>query len=314
MKSFAAIFAFFFLPLLATPVQAQNLTTSIQGVLRDAVGHSVEDGSYTLVFRLYNVDNGGTPMWTETQDDVEVTHGVFSVELGSITSLPNIDAGQVYYLGISAQGGAELQPRIKLHNAFAANVTAAMAGYSNNVPSTGLARLDSIKFNSDNSVQTTADPNKIGIPIGGIIMWSGTIESIPSNWKLCDGSNGTPDLKGRFIVGYDPFDTDYNSIGSFGGARDVTLTPDQMPSHAHAGTTSTDGNHRHRWNNGLEGDDSGSGGSHAEYTRVGGFRDDAMQDAGSHSHSFTTNSVGGSQSHENRPPYYTLAFIMKISN
>ena len=39
------------------------------------------------------------------------------------------------------------------------------------------------------------------IPVGGIIMWSGTIATIPSNWSLCNGSNGTPDLRNKFIVG-----------------------------------------------------------------------------------------------------------------
>lgn len=39
------------------------------------------------------------------------------------------------------------------------------------------------------------------VPIGGIIMWSGTIASIPSNWQLCDGTNGTPNLTNRFVVG-----------------------------------------------------------------------------------------------------------------
>ena len=59
-------------------------------------------------------------------------------------------------------------------------------------------------------------------PIGGIIMWSGQVSNIPSGWKLCDGNNGTPDLRGRFIVGasasggYDP--------GATGGSNEVTLT------------------------------------------------------------------------------------------
>lgn len=39
------------------------------------------------------------------------------------------------------------------------------------------------------------------IPVGGIIMWSGTIATIPANWALCDGTNSTPDLRDKFIVG-----------------------------------------------------------------------------------------------------------------
>jgi len=40
-----------------------------------------------------------------------------------------------------------------------------------------------------------------GVPVGGIILWSGTIAAIPGNWALCDGNNGTPDLRDRFVVG-----------------------------------------------------------------------------------------------------------------
>ena len=207
-----------------------------------------------------------------------------------------------------------MQPRIKLQKAFAANITAAVAGFTNAMPSSGLVKADSIKFNTDNSVMTTANPDKIGTPVGGIMMWSGSIASIPSNWKLCDGTNGTPDLRGRFVVGYNTADADYSSVGNTGGLKNVTLTTAQMPSHSHTGATSTNGSHSHRWNTGLEGDDSGTGGSHAEYTRIGGFVDGAMAAAGDHSHSFTTDATGSGQAHENRPPYYTLAFIMKISN
>ncbi|MBP9153085.1 MAG: tail fiber protein [Flavobacteriales bacterium] len=46
---------------------------------------------------------------------------------------------------------------------------------------------------------STVNPNA-GTPTGGIIMWSGTIASIPAGWSLCDGSNGTPDLTDKFIL------------------------------------------------------------------------------------------------------------------
>ena len=40
-----------------------------------------------------------------------------------------------------------------------------------------------------------------GVPNGAIIMWSGTVATIPDGFSLCDGSNGTPDLRNRFVVG-----------------------------------------------------------------------------------------------------------------
>src|SRR3990172_420875 len=46
-----------------------------------------------------------------------------------------------------------------------------------------------------------APPATGGVPIGGIIMWSGTVATIPATWQICDGTNGTPDLRDKFVVG-----------------------------------------------------------------------------------------------------------------
>src|SRR5690625_7224204 len=70
-------------------------------------------------------------------------------------------------------------------------------------------------------------------PVGAIIMWAGAINEIPAGWALCDGTNGTPDLRSRFVVGYNSSEADYNAVGKVGGAKDVTLTEAQMPSHGH---------------------------------------------------------------------------------
>jgi hypothetical protein len=71
------------------------------------------------------------------------------------------------------------------------------------------------------------------VPTGAIIMWSGTVA--PTGWALCDGVSGRPNLKGKFIVGYDPGDADYNSIRDDGGKgeKQHTLTTAEMPSHTH---------------------------------------------------------------------------------
>ncbi len=70
------------------------------------------------------------------------------------------------------------------------------------------------------------------VPVGSIIMWSGSPAQaalIPNNWRLCDGTNGTPDLRDRFIVGAgNTFD-----IGDTGGSSSVTLTASNIPEHSH---------------------------------------------------------------------------------
>jgi microcystin-dependent protein len=82
------------------------------------------------------------------------------------------------------------------------------------------------------------------VPSGAILMWSG--ETPPVGWALCDGTNGTPDLRGRFIVGYDPSDPDYNATGLTGGEKSHTLSQTEMPGHVHSvtGSTTTNGVHK----------------------------------------------------------------------
>lgn len=123
---------------------------------------------------------------------------------------------------------------------------------------------------------------------GTVMLWSGLIGSIPTGWLLCDGTSGTPNLKGRFVVGYDAGDTDYDAQGETGGSKTHTLTVDEMPAHTHdvdgeadAATTPT----------------AGIMGSRASSTST--------------SISAAAKSTGGGAAHENRPPYYTLAYIMK---
>lgn len=126
------------------------------------------------------------------------------------------------------------------------------------------------------------------MPSGGIIMWSGSVASIPSGWYLCNGSNSTPDLRGRFVYGagggYSPGDT--------GGAETHTLTVAEMPAHDHASSFAS-ASHKH-------GPVSGSSGWTGGGTPMTGPDSSA-----------SVASQGGGGAHNNLPPYYALAFIMK---
>ncbi len=143
---------------------------------------------------------------------------------------------------------------------------------------------------------------------GIIVMWSGAIDKIPTGWLLCDGTNGTPDLRNRFIVGAG---TDY-SVGNTGGSNNVTLTTSQIPSHKHNVSVKIEkaGEHTHYYEQG-----SGSGsGYDVAYNESYRTQDVETSEAGEHTHTATVteNSVGSGNSHENRPPYYALAYIMKV--
>lgn len=149
---------------------------------------------------------------------------------------------------------------------------------------------------SDDSTKfaTTAFVRDI-IPSGVIVMWSGSIASVPSGWYLCDGSNSTPDLRNRFIVGAG---STYSVAGT-GGSADAIVV-----SHTHTATV-TDPGHAHTfvYESGLAQNGSGRNG-------VGGtapFSTNSQVTGISVSNSTT----GSSGTNANLPPYYALAYIMK---
>jgi collagen type VII alpha len=190
------------------------------------------------------------------------------------------------------------------------------------------------------------------IPIGGIIMWSGAGVTLPSNWKLCDGTTygsiTTPDLRGRFVLSSGQGSGLINrTTGQTGGSETVALTEAQMPSHSHgvsASTSGSDGGHTHSVSasgtaasagshthpySGLFGSQyqSGYDGGYSGYNTFGTGTTSA---AGDHTHSVSVSgtaqtsyhghtitvsetSKGSGSPHENMPPFYVLAFIIRIS-
>ena len=143
------------------------------------------------------------------------------------------------------------------------------------------------------------------IPAGLISMWSGSIGSIPSGWYLCDGSNGTPNLTDRFIIGAG---STY-AVNGTGGATSVTLVTANMPAHTHTATsTVTDPGHTHTTSYqayvGSGGGGIAGGGS--------GFSTITLNTATTGITVATTNaSVGSGSSFSIIPSYYALAFIQK---
>lgn len=90
-----------------------------------------------------------------------------------------------------------------------------------------------------NTVNATNINGGAMVPVGGIIMWSGAANALPVNWKICDGTNGTPDLRGKFIRGSDErtiIGTEANiptPTGTTGGADEVELSNLMLPKHNH---------------------------------------------------------------------------------
>ena len=156
---------------------------------------------------------------------------------------------------------------------------------------------------------TVSIPSFDAVPSGVIVFWSGSEISIPSGWFLCDGENSTPDLRDRFIVGAGGA----YSVDETGGLDSVSLTADQIPSHSHSAgslVTSTTGAHTHTYV--TRATANGRQGSSGNVYNVGTSTPNTGS-SGDHSHSITgeTGLFGSGDSHENRPPYYALAYIMK---
>jgi len=109
-------------------------TFSMQGVLRDPLGKTVADGAYQLTFRIYEQETGGSAIWSETQADVQVGHGVFGAELGIIASLDAVPFDAAYWVGVSIEDGIEIEPRFKMNRVPA---TMSLCGSDKIIPAVG---------------------------------------------------------------------------------------------------------------------------------------------------------------------------------
>lgn len=135
------------------------------------------------------------------------------------------------------------------------------------------------------------------IPTGCIVLWSGSTGSIPAGWFLCNGANGTPDLRDRFIVGAG----NSYAVNATGGTADAVVV-----SHTHAASV-TDPGHTHSLPI-----YTGTGGAPSNY-QVNNTEGSTAFTLGTASTgiSVTNASAGVSGTNANLPPYYALAYIMK---
>lgn len=162
----------------------------------------------------------------------------------------------------------------------------------------------------------------ISTALSGIIaMWSGSIGTIPTGWVLCDGTNGTPDLRDKFVIGARQDNATVastnvtGSLTATGGSKDSIVV-----SHSHtATTTATDAGHKH-----LALDPEGgtvqtygipaTGGPGAPvYASIPNNNFQTGRGFASISASTTVATTGSSGTNANLPPYFALAFIMKTA-
>lgn len=162
------------------------------------------------------------------------------------------------------------------------------------------------------------------VPVGGICMYDGLIADLTDNWKVCDGTNGTPDLRDKFIVGAG---TTY-ALGATGGSKDLIV-----PSHTHTasftgsalaahGHAVIDPQHQHFWGSNTQTQNAAGSGNYGGNAASQTAQQTApastgisinSASAGTPSGTVTVNSTGSSATNANLPPYYALIYIKRVS-
>ena len=316
-KNIVAMMAAFAL----THVWAAGGAFTYQGVLLNSDGTAMT-GTKTVEFRLYSTPEDGEALWARAYNVLVDSTWRFSTEISEtcgskISNSSDKTLNQVFaqcatnnlYIGMTVVGSSgEIVPRQRLlavpYATFACDVSSASGDFmvkgklTANEVEVDKVYAESIEVKGgmlvSGNLEVSGAISGFGtVPVGGIIMWSGSENEIPDGWALCNGQTvegqTTPDLRARFVVGAGGA----YAVGDTGGAAMVTLTVDQIPSHAHTTTAKTVGY-------------SGSFNSSAEAVTF----DSSSKNNGWRS--LSGGKTGGSQAHENRPPYYALSFIMRV--
>lgn len=208
-------------------------------------------------------------------------------------TLPSGNAGKIVK-------GTEIDDEF---NAIASAISSKANTESPTLTGTPAAPTASVGSNTtqiaNTSFVTTAINNIQTFVTGMIMIWSGSSATIPSGWLLCDGTNSTPDLRNRFVVGAG---STY-AVGATGGTADAVVV-----SHTHTATSVvTDPGHSHQY---IRDKDAGSLSSHQYSDSNAGYLNTSTATTGI-TVATTNASTGVSGTNMNLPPYYALCYIMK---
>ena len=234
-----------------------------------------------------------------------------SVVFGDSTDADRNSSGNNQFLIYSAGG-------VGINSAPASGAALTVSGKLK----AGVAEFDSMNVGN---LSATTVSGFGSVPVGLIAMWSGSSDTIPAGWALCNGQtvNGkvTPDLRNRFVFGAG-VGTGFRNVGATGGSETVTLTVGQLPAHNHVvkGTTSENGDHSHvlprMWYDDGNGCCQGDGmqGLWGDSGKLTWSDLNKSQNSGNHTHTFnvTSDSTGSGNAIDKMPPFYALAFIMRV--
>lgn len=300
-----------------------------QGTLLTPENVPYTNGIYDIDFRVYPASSGGTntALWGAGYK-VFVNNGVFGLMLGQIGGAALNDNPTEFqpdelwkalwfdesspdnltlFLGITVKqdqnrndiaSPAEAAPRQQfLVTPFAARAQQAM-----------YARRASGDFDVGGDLTISGSATGIGtVPVGGIIMWSGATNNVPAGWALCNGqtANGltTPDLRNRFVLGA----SSTYAVDNMGGFANITLATANLPAHAHVFKDGFE----------LQDDENGDPPSGGGSTDLGDniYWGSEGADGDNRYMWYQTNTTfdaGSGQAFSILPPYYALAYIMRV--
>lgn len=209
---------------------AQNKKISIQGFLKDGNGKAVDNGNYSITFKIYDIATGGIALWTEDNNAVNVYGGIYTVLLGGTTSLTTLAFDKPYFLGVNISG-TELTPRIELTYApyalsVASTNNAQLAEEAKTVRCSGA--VGDVKYSILNPTQFASVNGDCWIPMDGRSITGSRLAGITNG--------GIPDMGGLFVRsqefdGKADRDSDRNS-----GTQIASIQDQSYQSHNHGGS------------------------------------------------------------------------------
>jgi hypothetical protein len=199
-------------------------------------------------------------------------------------------------------------------SASTATLASSLTTLSNTV--SALDQRVNTNYNSTTNLisASTSSAIRYAVPIGIVSLWYGTIGNIPSGWALCDGQNGTPDLRNKFVIGAG----DTYSVNATGGSANANVV-----AHSHQATTTiNDPGHTHEngiytqllrppYEGSLTGNDTINSGIELPVGSPDAGR--MLSTSTGIQVSVSVASTGTSGANANLPPYYALCYIMKVA-
>ena len=226
---------------------------------------------------------------------------LYTYQAGSSTPLTTYsDNGGVFPNTNPIVLGTDGRPQTEIWLTYGFNYKFVLADSSNNVIQTYDNLYGII------GVQATSGGGGTTIPSGLIAIWSGATGSIPSGWQLCDGTNGTPDLRNSFVLGAG----NSYSVGQTGGSTDAVVV-----SHTHTATstsTVTDPGHVHSYQVSGNANQTLSGGPSLANLGLSSANTGSAVTGITVATTTTNQTAGVSGTNANMPPYYALAYIFKL--